>query len=398
MELEEVLKEIAAKQAGLTGLVETKFGDISKKIDEYDKRLAMLEGLAKHRGVSLPGVEDEKEKFSFGKAIRAIKLRNWDGAGFEKEIFEQAWTKVMGTGSGSLGGYWVPQQFLTDVIERLVAETTVIKAGATVLNDLQGSPVILPKISGGSTAYWVSQGSSITGSDMTAAQVTMTPHELAALVKLNNQLLLLSPLSVDNMVRNDIVTQTSLLADITALRGDGQSATPYGIANTANILTVAIGTTGGPFTFDVASNMVNKLEMANALRGNLAFISNPKTWNQLRKFKVLQYSGDTAGLPLILPMTNQQLRDTLGWDFLSTTQIPINLTKSTGHDLTEVYFANWAELLIGMWGGAEIKLSEETSDAFEKNQTWVRIITLMDFAVRHEQSFCLCNDANTDLS
>jgi len=41
----------------------------------------------------------------------------------------------------------------------------------------------------------------------------------------------------------------------------------------------------------------------------------------------------------------------------------------------------------------EIMASRETSDAFAKNQTWVRIIQDVDVAVRHPESFCLINDA-----
>ena len=76
-----------------------------------------------------------------------------------------------------------------------------------------------------------------------------------------------------------------------------------------------------------------------------------------------------------------------------TTQIPINLTKGAGTALTEVYFGNWEELIIGQWGGMEIALSTETSDAFEKDQTWVRVLQEVDIAVRHPESFCLVNDA-----
>jgi len=39
--------------------------------------------------------------------------------------------------------------------------------------------------------------------------------------------------------------------------------------------------------------------------------------------------------------------------------------------------------------------SQETSDAFEKVQTWIRKIQEMDIAVRHVESFCLINDAKS---
>ena len=82
--------------------------------------------------------------------------------------------------------------------------------------------------------------------------------------------------------------------------------------------------------------------------------------------------------------------------FTSTTQIPTNLSKGGGGaTLSEAYFGNWQELLIGQWGGLEFMASGETSDAFAKNQTWIRVIQEVDVAMRHAESFVLCNDAIT---
>ncbi|MFX0201282.1 MAG: phage major capsid protein [Candidatus Hodarchaeota archaeon] len=63
--------------------------------------------------------------------------------------------------------------------------------------------------------------------------------------------------------------------------------------------------------------------------------------------------------------------------------------KGTSEDCSEVYFGNWEGLLIGQWGGIEILASQETSNAFQKNQTWIRVIQEVDCGLRHEESFCL---------
>ena len=118
-----------------------------------------------------------------------------------------------------------------------------------------------------------------------------------------------------------------------------------------------------------------------------------KLHSDLLKLKVAQYSGDTAGAYIISPISERVLQDWLGYKYAMTTQVPINLTKNNGTALTEVYFGNWAELIIGQWGGMEIMASQETSDAFEKDQTWIRILQEVDVGVRHDQSFCLISDA-----
>ena len=43
----------------------------------------------------------------------------------------------------------------------------------------------------------------------------------------------------------------------------------------------------------------------------------------------------------------------------------------------------------------EIMASTETSDAFAKNQTWVRIIQEVDMGLRHTESFAVVTDADT---
>ena len=111
--------------------------------------------------------------------------------------------------------------------------------------------------------------------------------------------------------------------------------------------------------------------------------------------RIPQYSGDTGGQYVMLPMSDAQLRDHIGYDFRTSTKIPTNLTKGTGTNLSEVYFGNWQELIIGQWTTMEFMASQETSDAFAKNQTWIRVISEVDIGLRHPESFCLCSDAKT---
>jgi len=186
---------------------------------------------------------------------------------------------------------------------------------------------------------------------------------------------------------------------LAALRGTGATNLPLGIANTSGINTVALGDNGSYLSsLDLFFDMVAKLEENNALRGNLAFVCHPKVKSALRKLKVAQFSGDTGGQyqlpPLVTALlaTDGALQEAVGYPLLGTTQIPINLVKGTSNDCTEIYFGNWQDLLIGQWGGLSILASPHAGDAFAKDQTWVRITMSVDVAVRHPESFCLCND------
>jgi HK97 family phage major capsid protein len=109
-------------------------------------------------------------KFSLFKAIRGIVLNDWNDASYERDVIYSHRRDLMTT-PDSAGGYLVPSREIPELIEMLQAQTVVVQAGATVLQDLKGSPVTIPKQTAGATAYWVGEGSAITASDLTFGQV-----------------------------------------------------------------------------------------------------------------------------------------------------------------------------------------------------------------------------------
>jgi len=332
-------------------------------------------------------------------AIKGVATGNW-GDGYEKGIMDEYRQKAMDTGTGSAGGFIVPNQFITDIIELLRAESVVIKAGATQMNDLIGSPVEIPRQTGASTAVWIGEGQKITASDLTLGQLNMTPNQLSVLVKLSNRLIMLSNPGAEALVRSDIAIQMALETDRAALRGSGAGNEPAGLINIAGIGDLDLGANGKIPDFTDMDKLSGVVEDANALRGNLAFIWNPKAKRIIRQERIAQFSAQVNGSYVMLPMTDQMMADTLGWQFFSTTQIPTNLTKgSSAANLTEIFFGNWRELLIGTWGGLQIASSnvagDDTGGAFSSNQTWIRAIQETDIQVRHAASFAITNEAAT---
>ena len=362
--------------------------ELAAKHAELQGRLEYLESRMRERKwANLPGLEDEKEKFSLFKAIYAIKTGDWSHAQFEDEVFRQ--TKDMAAGTDSSGGYLVPSQAWPEMIEMLRDKAVVLQMGGTLLPDLTGSPVEIPKQTGGATAYWVGENEALTASDPTLGQLQLTPKSVGCLVKISNRLLRLSNPSAEQMVRADIAQVVSLAIDLAALRGSGSGGQPIGIANTTGINTIDWKSGGSPQSpnFDLFYEMEYELALNNALRGKLGFVFHPCVKRTISKLKVAQYSDDTGGEYVIRPMDVNALTSYIGYPFATTTQIPINL--GTGEDETEVYFGNWQELIVAQWAGIEILPSKEAGDAFAKNQTWIRIITDVDIGLRHAESFCL---------
>ncbi|MDD2901554.1 MAG: phage major capsid protein [Syntrophales bacterium] len=369
--------------------------------ENLNRRLEDVESkLRTRKWASLPGVE--AEKFSFFKAIRGIQTGDWSNAGYEKEVFDSTRRKALGTADDVAGGYLVPAQAMGDLIEMLRADSVVIQSGARVIDNLYGSPVLFPKQTGGATVYWIGDNDTITPSQPTFGQLRLEPHKAAALCQLSNSLLAMSNPSAEAVVRQDIATGMALAVDLVALRGTGTENEPLGIANTPGINTALAGdgVNGAPLgnSLDLFEDLSYQLAADNALKGSLGFVFHPVVRRVLRKMKVPQWSGDTGGYPLIPAVImaamsgDNALREAIGYQFRTTTQLPVNLTKGNKSNCTEVFFGNWSELIIGQWAGMSILASNQAGTAFQTDQTWIRVILNCDIAVRHEKSFALCND------
>jgi HK97 family phage major capsid protein len=147
--------------------------------------------------------------------------------------------------------------------------------------------------------------------------------------------------AAEAVVRQDLAEQLSLAVDLAALRGTGAGNQPLGIANTSGINTVVLGANGSYLSdLDLFFNMIAALEEDNALKGKLGFVVHPKVKSALRKLKTPQFSGDTGGEYALPPVvtallaTDRALEEALGYPLLSSTQIPVNLTKGTSSDCT----------------------------------------------------------------
>ena len=277
------------------------FPQIQAKYADLETRFKELETKVQSRKwADMPGVSEGKEKFSMFKALSAIKTHNWENAGYEKAVMDEASKKAMGYTGDTAGGYLVPLQAIPELIEYLRAEPVTMKLGARYIPNLMGNPVTFPKQTGGATIYWVGDNTAVTPSDLAFAQLSLTPHKAMALVQVSNSLIRMALVDAEKVINEDIALQMALAVDYVALRGTGSSNQPLGIANTPSIGSYAFGATGSVVAnLDVFTELEYQLAAANALRGKLGFAFNPIIKKNLKQIKIPQYSGDTGTQPLI---------------------------------------------------------------------------------------------------
>ena len=375
------------------------------KREMADKAVADGRSLAEFRGELLEAIgnqpldtqeigltKKEVRNFSLMKAIRAMANptdRNAQAeAAFEFEASQEAAKR---SGIDPRGLYlpmdvmrsWNQRDLNTSDDSAMVAEayrggdfidvlrnaSSVMQAGATMLTGLQGD-VKIPKKTAASSAGWIaSEGGASSESEPTFGQVTMSPKTIGAFTDITRLMMMQSSLDIENLVRNDLSTGIALAIDDGALEGSGASGQPTGIKNTSGINAPTAFAGVNP-TFAEVVAMETAVAEDNALLGNLAYILNASMAGALKTTVKDAGSGQFV----------LQGGEMNGYRAIVSNQV-------TAGDL---YFGNFADCLIGMYGGLDITVDPYTAST----SGTVRIVALqtVDVAVRHAVSFAVNND------
>jgi len=351
----------------------------------------------------------EARNFSVLRAINALVNPNdvnaQRAAAFEREASEAA-AKVLGK---SARGFWLPTD-VQKVQRRDLTAGTNNAGGFTVATELQASNFIdalrdamvimgmgtrmltglvgniaIPKLSAGATHYWVAENSAPTESQQTLAQVTMTPKTVGAFTDISRRLLLQSSLDVEAMVRNDLATVLGLAIQGAAINGSGASNQPSGLLTLLSPTAVG-GTDGAAPTWANIIELETAVAVANADVGTMGYLTNAKVRGKL---KTTQKFASTNGMP-VWEAGDMPLN---GYRAGVTNAVPSNLTKGGSSVASAILFGNWADLLIGMWGGLDIMVDPYSGSTAGT----VRVVALqdVDIAVRNLVSFASMEDALT---
>jgi HK97 family phage major capsid protein/HK97 family phage prohead protease len=256
-----------------------------------------------------------------------------------------------------------------DFIDVLRNSSSVMQAGATMLRGLQGN-VVIPKKTAAASAGWIAtEGAAAAESEFTSGSVTMSPKVIGAFTDATRLLLQQSSLDVENLIRDDLTQSIATAIDLGALAGSGTSGQPTGISATSGINTTTFAAANPTWAEIVA--MESAVANDNALNGSLSYICRPADFGTL---KTTEKATNTAQF-VVSPDNSMN-----GYNVIRSNQV-------TSGDF---YFGNFADLLIGMYGGLDI-----TVDPYALSTSGgVRIVALqtVDVAVRHAVSFCKSSD------
>jgi HK97 family phage major capsid protein len=354
------------------------------------------------------------QQFSLLRAIRALATRDWRGAELEREASDATAKRIGKAPQGFYLPYdWLRSEHSHGQEQRAITTTTgaslsptqklgfidvlrnrmmVRAAGAVVLDGLIGS-VDLPRRTAGATLTWVAAGSA-PGAEATQTfdAVQMRAKTGGAYIDIYRTMYNQTSLDIEMLVRDDLARAVQLGLDYVALHGDGLANAPTGIASTSGIGLVYAGgaadnATNANGAFLVWKDVVNlesEVAVDNADIGALGYMTNARVRGALKQTSKLTNTDsrmiwDDDGL----------LNGYAPW---VTNQVRGNITKGGSTDLNAMFFGNWADLVIGLWGVIDI-----TADIPDNRTGTVRVAAIVetDIALRHAQSFAACLDADT---
>jgi HK97 family phage major capsid protein len=364
-----------------------------KSIEEF--RGELLDVIGSERALEAQDVglsQQEVKRFSLVRAIHALAnptdRRAQEAAKFEFECSDAASEQY----GRAAQGIMLPAEVLRnwkrdlnsadesalftddfrggDFIDVLRNSSSVMQAGARMLGGLSGDVKIPKKTAAASAAWIASEGGPASESEMTVGQVSMSPKTLGAFTDITRQLLIQSSLDVESLVRDDLAQSIALAIDLAGLEGSGASGQPTGILNTSGVNTVTAFAGANP-TFSEVVTLETAVAEDNALLGNLAYIMPAGMYGAL---KTTEKASNTAQFVVEPGGTINGYR-------------AIVSNQATAGNL---YFGNFADLLVGMFGGLDIVVDPYTNST----SGTIRVVALqsIDVAVRHAVSFAFGND------
>ena len=351
----------------------------------------------------------ENRQFKLTNLVRAVVENDWSNAGYEREVHQEltrtAGKKPQGfyvpsdlffrasdltVGNASQAGNLSQTSFLGgQLVEALRNRPIVVEAGALVLNGLVGT-VEIPRQTGAATASWVAEDGAAAGSGLSIGKINLSPKNVTANTTISRQLLLQSGVNVEQLVLGDLQKVISIAVDLAAINGSGESNQPTGILNTSGIGSVAIGENGGAITYEDVLDLESEVAIDNAERGTLAYVTNPKVRKALKQLFTNSTYGET---PVWQPGINGD-GIVNGYTGYATNQIPSNLTKGSGTNLSAMIFGNWNDLIVGLWSAVDLIIDPYTGAA--EGQIKIVAHQSVDVSVRHAQSFAACVDIDDD--
>ncbi len=288
------------------------------------------------------------------------------GEVLQRPLGHEAAQRAMATTPGSKGGYLVNVENM-GFIDILRNRSVAMRMGARRLPGLVGN-ITIPRQTGKATVTWQGgEGASITATDQSLGQLSMTPKTAIAITDVSEQLLRQSTPSAEAFVMADLAADIAIDGvDNAAINGAG-GAQPLGIKNTTGITS---GQDASSLTYAKALAFPTAAGAVNAIRGNPGWVTN------------------IAGAAVAMQRQRFSSTDSPLWEgnLLDGMLVGFNAMSSEQLASGNLIFGSWDELLIGEWGVLELAM-DNGGTRFNQAQVGIRAMWMVDVLLRYPQAF-----------
>lgn len=282
---------------------------------------------------------------------------------------------VVGDKSDGTGGQSVDTVLATGSFIDMLRNMVVLnRAGVRTLSGLVGD-VAVPKQTGAAIGAWVGENTPPTETTQTLGQVTLKPKTYAAWSSYSRRLLLQSTMDVEAFIRADLAAVLAIGIDHAAINGTADADGPDGLADyAASINTINLATASKP-TWAEVIQCQGEVDTDNALTGALGYIMHPL----MRAYLMSTPKVSSADSVMMMGEAGNMLA---GYGALRSAQVAT----------TDLWFGNWADMILGYWSGLDINADPFTS--MHTGATRVIAMQDVDVAIRNAGSFCLAKKAS----
>lgn len=318
-------------------------------------------------------------------------------------------TKALNEATSADGGYLVPDEFSNKLL-------ALIQAKTVTMNDLDVRQMAsdvqyIPKVTAGTTAYWVTETGTITESAPSYGQITLTAKKVASLVQASSEVLEDNNVDLANHLVDQMATDLAISIDGKVLTGscyttgNTGAASPFtGLLHTASYTNAvdAAGNSGQTGSWGTASAVtganislagvvqaITEVTSDNHLQPDVSYW-NPRTIGSLMKLTDSStrpiFNMETFGSPLL---RDGSLGRIYGTTVKESTQVPINLIYGTTAALSAS-----SDALVGrskMFGilGQRRGFIWKTDYVIATDVYQWQTTARMAFAVKYPNSYCL---------
>jgi len=185
----------------------------------------------------------------------------------------------------------------------------------------------------------------------------------------SKQALIQSAMSLEDLIRDDLVTGAGVLLEYQCINGAGTGAEIRGLRNVSGIGAVVGGTNGIAPAWSHIVDLESACANANAEPDRVSgYLINTKLRGKLKQTQF------ATNLPFIWQNGDMPLN---GYRAAVTNNVPSNLTKGTSTTVcsSALFSSDWTMTTIGLFGAPDI-----TVDPYSKADTGQVKITLNQFA------------------